>query len=167
MKHILAAAFALAAPAAAQDLPWSPSATEACLAGGAEGAFRETCIGQSASVCIDTPDGYTTVGMSYCLGREADYWDGRLNVVYGALMDFEKRIDAELEGLGSFAPPMAPALRDMQRAWIPFRDTVCDYEATQWGGGTGAGPAFNECVMRMTARQALYLEDLLAQKRSQ
>ena len=46
----------------------------------------------------------------------------------------------------------------MQRAWIEYRDATCAYEAAQWGGGTGAGPAFAGCLMRLTAEQALYLE---------
>jgi uncharacterized protein YecT (DUF1311 family) len=62
---------------------------------------------------------------------------------------------------------MAPALQEMQRAWIAFRDTTCQYEVTQWGGGTGSGPAFADCRMRTTARQALTLEDRLAQKQAQ
>ncbi|MFT5363966.1 MAG: hypothetical protein ACI9VX_001592 [Dinoroseobacter sp.] len=46
----------------------------------------------------------------------------------------------------------------MQRAWIEYRDATCSYEAAQWGGGTGAGPAFAGCLTRLTAEQALYLE---------
>jgi len=56
------------------------------------------------------------------------------------------------------APAQAEALRDMQRAWIAFRDATCTYEASQWSGGTGQGPAYEGCVMRMTAEQTLYLE---------
>ncbi|MGI1661155.1 lysozyme inhibitor LprI family protein [Palleronia sp. KMU-117] len=169
MRHLLlAATLALAAaPVAAQpDLPFSPAGTEACLLR-AEGVLREVCVGLSAAACIDTPDGYTTVGMSTCLGKEAEYWDGRLNAAYQALLEVDGQVDAELAELGSAAAPMVPALREMQRAWIAFRDASCLYEYTQWGGGTGSGPASNECVMRITARQALALEDRLAQKQAQ
>ena len=54
-------------------------------------------------------------------------------------------------------PKQAEALRDMQRAWITFRDAACDYERSQWGGGTGGGPATLACLMRMTGEQALLL----------
>lgn len=164
---IVIAGLALATPATAQaDLPFSPAETEACLLN-AQGALREVCIGLSAAACINTPDGYTTVGMSTCLGKEAEYWDGRLNTVYQALVETDSRVDAEMAELGSSAEPMEPALREMQRAWIAFRDAACFYEYTQWGGGTGSGPASNDCVMRMTARQALALEDRLAEKQPQ
>ncbi len=46
----------------------------------------------------------------------------------------------------------------MQRAWIGFRDAKCGYEAAQWGGGTGAGPASVTCHLHETARQMLYLQ---------
>ena len=45
----------------------------------------------------------------------------------------------------------------MQRSWIAFRDAACSYEASRWGGGSGAGPAATGCVMQLTARQALRL----------
>jgi uncharacterized protein YecT (DUF1311 family) len=164
---LVIAGLVLAAPAAAQEeLPFSPAETEACLAS-ATGLVREVCVGLSAAACINAPGGYTTVGMGYCLTQEGDYWYDRVNAAYQSLMTLEEAADAEMAELGSAAPPMAPALRDMQRAWIDFRDTSCQYEVTQWGGGTGQGPAFADCRMRMTARQTLALEDRLAQKQAQ
>jgi uncharacterized protein YecT (DUF1311 family) len=164
---LVIAGLVLAAPAAAQEeLPFSPAETEACL-GSTDGLLRDVCVGLSAAACINAPGGYTTVGMGFCLSQEADYWDGRLNAAYQSLMAFEESADAEMAELGSAAPPMAPALQEMQRAWIAFRDTTCQYEVTQWGGGTGQGPAFADCRMRTTAQQALTLEDRLAQKQAQ
>jgi uncharacterized protein YecT (DUF1311 family) len=151
---------------AQSELPFSPAETEACLLR-AEGLLREVCVGLSAAACIDSPDGYTTVGMGFCLSREADYWDGRLNAAYRSLRALDEAADAEMARIGSAAPPMAPALLEMQRAWIGFRDAVCGYEVTQWGGGTGQGPAFADCRLRETARQALALEDRLSGKSAQ
>ncbi|MEM8632133.1 MAG: lysozyme inhibitor LprI family protein [Pseudomonadota bacterium] len=166
MRLFLLAACIVPAAAAAQNLPFSPAETESCLLG-VEGNARLDCVGKSAQACIDTPDGYTTAGMSFCLGFERDYWDARLNAAYWPLMALEEQSDAELTELGSAAPKSAPALRDMQRAWIAFRDSACFYEVTQWGGGTGAGPASANCEMIQTARQALALEDRLAQRTAQ
>ncbi len=153
-----------ALPATAQDIAWTPEATETCLAEAAEPFAQKLCIGRSAATCIDTPDGYTTVGMSFCASQEAAYWDTRLNAAYGQLRDVEAAVDAELAALGSAAPSMSDALRQMQRAWIVYRDTTCAYEASQFGGGTGSGPATANCVMRLTGAQALDLENRLAQK---
>jgi len=154
-------------PVVAQELPFSTAETETCLAQIDGTLGRDICVGLSAAACINTPDGYTTVGMVDCLGREVDYWDGRLNAAYGSLIETEKQIDAELDEIGSAAPKLAPALREMQRTWIGFRDATCTYEVTQWGGGTGGGPAFQDCQMRLTARQAMSLEDRLKDKQTQ
>ena len=167
MRWLVLLGIGVASPVVSQpELPFSPAGTEACLAR-AQGPLREVCIGLSAAACIDTPDGYTTVGMSICLRKEMDYWDGRLIAAYQALVEEDGRVDDEMAELGSAAPPMVPALREMQRAWIAFRDASCAYERTQWGGGTGGGPASVDCAMRMTARQALTLEDRLAEKQAQ
>ncbi|MDA7428708.1 DUF1311 domain-containing protein [Primorskyibacter aestuariivivens] len=146
---------ALGTAVPAQELVFSPAETEACLiaGGGAE------CIGQSADACVNaTPGGYSTVGMGACLDQEWQYWDARLNAAFQSVLNDAKAMDAEMDELGSAAPKQAPALRDMQRAWIGFRDLKCAYEASTWGGGTGAGPAAIQCMMETTGRQALYLE---------
>jgi uncharacterized protein YecT (DUF1311 family) len=151
----------LAFATAAQEVPFSIEATEACLAGASDRAGREACVGASAEACMDTPDGSTTVGMGFCLGAERDWWGVRLNGAYQSLLAIEDAAAAELKELGSAAPSPAAALRAMERAWIAWRDAACEYEVSTWGGGTGGGPAGADCMMRLTARQALALEDRL------
>jgi uncharacterized protein YecT (DUF1311 family) len=160
----MAALAAAAWPAIAQDPPFSPEATETCLARAPE---RAGCIGFAADDCMRAPDGQTTVGMSYCYEREYAYWDARLNAAYAALADLEEAADAEMREIGAAAPSTAEALRAMQRAWIPYRDAACDYERSEWGGGTGGGPATAACLMRLTGEQALALEDRLERRRGQ
>jgi uncharacterized protein YecT (DUF1311 family) len=160
MAFCVAFAF-LGEAAAGQDIPFTPEATEACVAAAGDLAEREACVGRSADRCIETPDGGTTVGMGFCLDREWKYWDGHLNTAYGTLMQLETGAEQELKDLGSAAPSPAAALREMQRAWIAWRDAACAYEASTWGGGTGAGPAATQCMMQLTGLQALALEDRL------
>lgn len=144
-----------ALPAAAGDLVFGPEATEACLRSG-QGA---ACIGASANMCMEvTPGGGSTAGMGGCLDRELQYWDARLNAAYTVAMRRARAVDAEMKDLGSSAPPQAPAMRAMQRAWIGFRDAKCDFVRSEWGGGTGGGPATIACLMEETGRQALFLE---------
>lgn len=147
-----------AAPASAQELAFDPAFTLDCLAGGG----GEACIGRAAEACTLAPDGYTTVGMGFCYGAEWELWDARLNAAYDQVMEMEESLDAEMAEIGATVPKTAPALRDMQRAWIVFRDAACDYERAQWGGGTGQGPATAACLMTETARQTLRLEARLA-----
>ena len=144
--------------AIAQDLSFSPAATEACLLAAPAGPAGAACIGESAARCIDTPPGGSTAGMGFCLGYERDYWDARLNAAYHALRAREAAVDAENARWDVPAPPREETLVMMQRAWIDFRDATCDWRAAQWGLGTGRGPAVAECQMQMTGRQALRLE---------
>lgn len=152
---ILLTALAVPAnPAMAQGLNYSDEATEACLAQVDEGGDPRSCIGRSADLCMETSEGgYSTVGMGGCLDRERAYWDGVLNARYGDMRARAADFDAAGGPGGT-----ETALRDMQRAWIDFRDATCAFEASQWGGGTGAGPAALSCLMRMTGEQALYLD---------
>ncbi len=149
------AALLLAAPAPAQEITYDPAPLTACLAANKD--RPDTCIGTASDGCMTAPGGDTTVGMGICLQGEAQQWDGLLNAAYAQLLAEAEGTDAEMKTLGSAAPAQVPALREMQRSWIAFRDAACGYEASRWGGGSGAGPAASACVMELTARQALRL----------
>lgn len=166
MRAALAVLMLLAAPVAAQqadegqsDAPvFDPLIVDACVTG-QTGLAREACIGVAAARCMDSEGGSTTVGAGFCLGQELDYWDGRLNAAYAGLIARAEAMDAEMEELGSAVEKQAPALREMQRHWIAYRDAACVYERSRWGGGTGGGPASADCAMSLTAKQTLRLED--------
>ncbi|MEM7596725.1 MAG: lysozyme inhibitor LprI family protein [Pseudomonadota bacterium] len=148
----------LANPAAAQDLVFTPAHTEACLASTQSYDGRHACVGVSAQRCMeDTAGGQSTYGMGGCLSAEFEYWDQQLNALYGAAIDAARAFDADMAGVAAHLATQEANLRAMQRAWIAFRDATCDYEYSQWGGGTGGGPAIAGCMMRMTGEQALYL----------
>ena len=146
----------------AQNIVFDISGTETCLAQAFVPKARSLCVGVSSQACMNANSlGGTTVGMGGCLDRERQYWDDRLNTAYRALRAREKSDDAANAGFAGHVSK-ANALRDMQRAWITFRDATCDYERAQWGGGTGGGPATLGCLMQLTGVQALYLEQRLA-----
>ncbi len=162
LAAIAALIVASAGPVVAQDLVFSMQSTDSCLAD-RDGTYDlASCIGASARVCMDdTLGGQSTVGMAGCADAEFGNWDARLNKNYKQLMAEAKAADAEMADSDFAAPKQAPALRDMQRAWITYRDTRCTYVASQWGGGTGAGPAFVGCLMQLTGEQALFLRQSL------
>lgn len=149
---------AASGPAVSQDLVFDPGALSQCVAGADTPVAAETCIGIASGTCMErTQGGYSTVGMAGCLDAELGWWDAMLNVEYKRLIAEHKITDAEMADAGHPAVPMAAALRDMQRAWIGYRDAACAYEAAQWGGGTGAGPAALGCLLQVTAEQAISL----------
>ncbi len=141
-------------PAAAQDLQFDVSDSEQCLINTGHAGNKSDCIGVSASICMEQPGGDSTYGMGFCLDSELEYWDALLNESYQDLRAAMQASDADLpESLAV----QTVTLRDMQRAWITYRDTRCSYEASLWQGGTGASPAFLSCSLQMTGEQAIYL----------
>ncbi|WP_405405674.1 lysozyme inhibitor LprI family protein [Paracoccus sp. Ld10] len=154
--RILIALALLSAPAMARDMPtFDPAPALNCLA---SDAAPDSCAGLAANACMEGQGGFSTVGMGFCLGAERDWWDDRLNVAYGEVLTRAKTQDAQPN---TPDPHQAVALRDMQRAWIAFRDAACGYEAARWTGGTGAGPAAAQCLLILTARQANRLDGYL------
>ena len=140
-----------ASPLAAQDLSYSNDHTLNCINQASEPEGRRGCIGTSARVCIKMSGG-STIEMSGCLDQERDLWDYALNENYRQAIEKAQRFDAE-----NTHSKVEPPLREMQRAWIAFRDARCDFEMAQWGGGTGGSPAVTGCLMQATGEQALYL----------
>lgn len=111
-------------------------------------ASLEDCIGTVADPCLDNEENQTTVGMVACASREAQWWDGQLNIVYGALR-------------GNLSPEGSDALRDIQRAWIKYKDAKCAFPHAFFEGGTMAQPIAADCAMRMTAERAIEIGEWL------
>lgn len=126
-----------------------------------DGGDPAACIGLASDKCMEEPGGFSTAGMANCLGQERFYWDARLNADYAKVMANAEAADAELKALDSAIPGQAPVLRQMQRDWIAYRDSSCLWEEAQWQGGTGGIVAASACAMRLTAQQALRLEQAL------
>lgn len=153
MKSVLA--LMLMAGAAWAEPVFDIGATELCLEEQGHDGDRTQCIGVSAGSCMDQDN--STYGMNYCLEQEWMWWDDQLNAAYQIAKENAAALDADAE------PPLnvqVATLRDMQRAWITFRDARCNWEAAQWQGGTGAGPALLGCLMDETGRQAITLQVL-------
>ena len=145
----------------ALELKTKPELIDQCLAEKKQ-EFHETCIGLISGDCMENNDGGdTTVGMGFCMDAERIYWDAKLNSTYKELVTIERKNDLEAKSEGWNAPEKLPPLKEMQRQWIGYRDALCEYERSQWGGGTGGGPAILSCLAGETARQALLLESYI------
>jgi uncharacterized protein YecT (DUF1311 family) len=158
-----AVASMLAIPASAQPSDFDPEATESCLA--AAPTDLASCIGHSADVCmLESAGGETTLGMGVCLSAELAWWSMRLEAAEAEVAGAAEAMDAEMRAIGSAAPSQSEAFAGMQAAWADWRDAACDWERSQWGGGSGGGPATAACLMRHTGEQALALEGWLAER---
>lgn len=154
---LLALAF-MAAPAVGQDLTYDFDKSLTCIADAEQWWQKVECIGTAANACMEeTPGGYSTAGTGACINAEYEDWDRALNELYGPLRARMADYDAE-EADFPGSVTRADALRDMQRAWIGFRDAACSFERSKWGRGTGGGPAEVGCLMDETARQVLRLQ---------
>ncbi len=97
-----------------------------------------------ATPCTNTPEARSEVGTADCYRVETAIWDDLLNENYKAL-------------LGALDDQQAAKLRAMQRAWIAYRDTTCEFywEKIQ---GTMANSMISACEARETARRAVLLD---------
>jgi uncharacterized protein YecT (DUF1311 family) len=83
-------------------------------------------------------------GHADCFRIETVIWDAILNDNYKALTVALEDKEQEQK------------LKDMQRAWIAFRDTTCGFYWVKIQG-TMAGPMTTACQLRETARRAMLL----------
>lgn len=146
-----------------QPIKLDPSLVDACLDNISiardDGVKADPydCIGVAASVCMEQPGGESTAGMVDCAGQEYDVWDAMLNESYRDLL-------ARAETLDTSSTPYLPedsapdtALRNMQRDWIAYRDSVCLWESRPWDGGTISLVMQAGCLLDEVGKQALRL----------
>ncbi|MEM1373813.1 MAG: lysozyme inhibitor LprI family protein [Pseudomonadota bacterium] len=153
----------LGAPASAQDIAFDPGPTEVCVASQDNLHSAQLCAGKAAIACMEmTEGGFATVVMSACSQAEAMWWDARLNKAYQETLAASIAADSRAQQIGMRPVGREEALRAMQRAWIAYRDGLCAFERSKWGGGTGQGPAGAGCNLQETARQTLLLEEGLS-----
>ena len=142
-------AVSAAEPPAAADF----AVIEACLEKNqAAGPHRDgLCLELIASPCQALPGGETTLGMVMCVQRELAVWDSLLNRYYA---DMIRQLDDTAR----------TALREAQRAWVPFRDKLCAFPPALYEGGSIGGPLRVQCLMEETARRAsglkVWLEEM-------
>lgn len=87
----------------------------------------------------------TTVAIVDCVAGLYESWDGKLNTAYG-------------DAMSHLAPERAAALRDVQRAWLAYRDANCAFYRT--GEGTIASIEAATCMFALTRDRARELETM-------
>ncbi len=105
---------------------------------------RQCLFNLVATPCTNTPEGSSNLGTADCYRVEWAIWDELLNENFKELREYLD--DAQ-----------AAKLREMQRAWIAYRDTTCNFYMVKINGSM-AIPMGNACAARETARRALLLK---------
>ncbi|MEM7178989.1 MAG: lysozyme inhibitor LprI family protein [Pseudomonadota bacterium] len=118
------------------------------------------CIGHFRKAC--GANAQTEEEWFFCIDTELKHWDDYLNRLYKEAMGVLGQDDADRDTpAGDSMRSMTDALRDTQRAWIPYRDALCDFAANMTPGGTTAPEHRMICLSDETARQSLHLGRML------
>jgi len=89
--------------------------------------------------------------LTFCAEQDWMAADADLNAAYAAAQAAMKAVDANLPVSLRGA---SVALRDAQRAWIPFRDAACAAEGYQMRGGSAEPMVIYGCRARVTQTRA-------------
>lgn len=150
-----------ALPAAAQQVDFSPEATETCIADQRlPGATADAlCIGESAKACYGRSA--RPADIATCLGLEAGYWQRRVDAAFARMMELAEVADAEFAERAQVANipfQLTTDLEQMQAQWEDWREIRCAVEAMMRRGTPHTQTAAASCTMRRMGEQALFLE---------
>jgi uncharacterized protein YecT (DUF1311 family) len=104
---------------------------------------RQCLFNLVATPCIDLPGGTANLTAADCYRIEGVIWDDLLNQNYQSL-------------LATLNADQAGKARAMQRAWIAYRDTTCQFYDDKIQGSM-AVMMHAACATRESARRALLL----------
>lgn len=150
MIVVIVGAYSIALAGSAGDppLPEHKAIIEKCIAEKRKTHEKlDRCIGVVADECLDKNTDPSTYGMVNCSTIEYNVWEDRLNRTYKEL-------------ISTLDPKPKVRLRDIERAWIAFRDKKCDFYQRD-EGGTSVIPLGAYCMMEETGRQAVFLDEVL------
>lgn len=109
---------------------------------------RLSCLGVVSDPCEDVPENGSTMSLAECARRELRVWEERLNTAYKAWI-------AKCGSASNCA-----GRRKLERAWLAYRDELC---ARQEPSGTIEIVEGSECMLGATARQAIWIEQQIAE----
>lgn len=151
-----------AAPALGDDalLTKYRGAMDACWSEvGGDVSRAQDCLGKLSDACMEgEPDGMSNLGMSQCLYAEAEFWDEKLNQLWGNVMSALRKADADTRDYAPEEAVREEKLRAAQRAWIGFRDAQCAFDYAIPGGGSVRQLYYPSCLSQMTFER---VQDLL------
>lgn len=110
-----------------------------------------------AQSSIDCSNPVSQMEMTYCAEQDWMEADAALNTVYGIAMAKMRETDGYLPDNLKGA---ADALRDAQRAWIPYRDKACAAYGYLARGGTLEPQLIYSCRAELTRARVSELEEL-------
>jgi uncharacterized protein YecT (DUF1311 family) len=102
----------------------------------------------------------TQMEMTLCAQNRAESADKKLNNTYQIL---QRRLAINLRQGNTAQINLAKTryqkLINAQNAWIKFRDTSCEYERSNFEGGSIAPMIYHDCVAKLTDRRTADLQE--------
>jgi uncharacterized protein YecT (DUF1311 family) len=102
---------------------------------------------QQANDADACPNARTQLDLNECADRQYKKADAELNRVYQQVVRASGGSDAKLKAA--------------QLAWLKFRDSECDYEASMYDGGSMRPMVYSFCLRDVTAARTGQLRDAL------
>ena len=106
---------------------------------------------------IDCDNAQTQLEMTFCAEKDWQAADAELNAAYKTAMADMKEMDSDLPGDLKGA---ADALREAQRAWIPYRDKACASYGYLARGGSLEPQLIYSCRADLTRQRVKELNEL-------
>lgn len=107
----------------------------------------------SPAFAANCADPQTQIDMNRCADEAFQAADKRLNAVYQTALRKQKAADAaKIEDF-----------RNIQRAWIKYRDLHCGYASAVYEGGSMAPGVHSACMEKLTEQRIEDIPSLFAQ----
>jgi uncharacterized protein YecT (DUF1311 family) len=103
---------------------------------------------------VDCAKPMTQMAMNICAGRAAKASDRQLNIAYKQVQQAYQSFDSKPHG-----DRRREHLITAQLAWIKYRDTICEWQASKYSGGSIAPMIYSGCIDRLTQQRT---QELLA-----
>ena len=109
---------------------------------------------------VNCKDPQVQMEFTYCAEQDWKAADAELNKAYKAAMDQMKSYDKGFEEYAKDLVGAVDALKEAQRAWIPYRDKACLAYGYQAHGGSMEPQLILECYAKMTRIRTDELKEL-------
>jgi uncharacterized protein YecT (DUF1311 family) len=105
------------------------------------------CGANAAAFALDCNKAVTQAEMNGCVAQDLNQADAELNQTYVAYR-------------AKLRPAQQNQIRDVQLAWLKYRDLSCRFESSSIAGGSAARMALQTCLAEKTRQRANELKTL-------
>ncbi|MEX0349176.1 MAG: lysozyme inhibitor LprI family protein [Paracoccaceae bacterium] len=91
-----------------------------------------------------------------CYDAEYELWDKWLNIAYDKALEQARKNDVRID-LAAGSRTATEAMTNMQRAWIDYRDALCEGKSSGTPTSNAHAMAWSQCALYETARQTKVL----------